>query len=319
MPPPLALSLHPPSLLSPPQVCTVPLRALPPPPRSGRISLPPALPLRTHLRNPRPAPRVASCFAASRHGPGPGGRCGALAPAAPRRGRRPSCGGHLRRHGEEQWRTRRRRRRTEEAEGDPSVRGRLVPDRLHFRRRRSGFDSGAKRFKSNKSNDNNGNLRTEAETDSRSAGKAVSKNPPAPEPPKQDYIHVRARRGQATDSHSLAERARREKISERMKVLQDLVPGCNKVIGKASVLDEIINYIQSLQCQVEFLSMKLEAFNAHPSNVVEAFPSKDFASQTYSTAPGLTFDTQTPREYGQGTSTSEWLHMQIGGAYERVS
>ena len=44
-----------------------------------------------------------------------------------------------------------------------------------------------------------------------------------------------------------------------------------------------------------------------------------FASQTYSTAPGLTFDTQTPREYGQGTSTSEWLHMQIGGAYERVS
>lgn len=106
--------------------------------------------------------------------------------------------------------------------------------------------------------------------------------------------------------------ARREKISERMKILQDLVPGCNKVllnatipycaaqvyvawyhmwffcrsaswlqhiydlvfafplelafaninlylwncsckqvIGKASVLDEIINYIQALQRQVE--------------------------------------------------------------------
>lgn len=27
-----------------------------------------------------------------------------------------------------------------------------------------------------------------------------------PEAPKQDFIHVRARRGQATDSHSLAER-----------------------------------------------------------------------------------------------------------------
>lgn len=27
-----------------------------------------------------------------------------------------------------------------------------------------------------------------------------------PEVPKPDYIHVRARRGQATDSHSLAER-----------------------------------------------------------------------------------------------------------------
>ncbi|KAL1317989.1 hypothetical protein AAHE18_15G173500 [Arachis hypogaea] len=36
-----------------------------------------------------------------------------------------------------------------------------------------------------------------------------------------------------------------------MKILQDLVPGCNKVIGKALVLDKIINYIQSLQRQVE--------------------------------------------------------------------
>ncbi|RWW56709.1 hypothetical protein BHE74_00036567 [Ensete ventricosum] len=42
-------------------------------------------------------------------------------------------------------------------------------------------------------------------------------------------IHVRARRGEATDSHSLAERVRREKITERMKVLQSLVPGCEKV------------------------------------------------------------------------------------------
>ncbi|KZV48393.1 basic helix-loop-helix family protein [Dorcoceras hygrometricum] len=80
------------------------------------------------------------------------------------------------------------------------------------------------------------------------------------EPPK-DYIHVRARRGQATDSHSLAERVRREKISERMKLLQDLVPGCNKVTGKALMLDEIINYVKSLQCQVEFLSMKLSSVN----------------------------------------------------------
>ncbi|CAH8380093.1 unnamed protein product [Eruca vesicaria subsp. sativa] len=74
---------------------------------------------------------------------------------------------------------------------------------------------------------------------------------------KTDYIHVRARRGQATDSHSIAERARREKISERMKFLQDLVPGCDKITGKAGMLDEIINYVQSLQRQVEFLSMKL--------------------------------------------------------------
>ncbi len=34
------------------------------------------------------------------------------------------------------------------------------------------------------------------------------KPPEPPPPPKQDYIHVRARRGQATDSHSLAERVK---------------------------------------------------------------------------------------------------------------
>ncbi|KAJ9676535.1 hypothetical protein PVL29_021848 [Vitis rotundifolia] len=81
------------------------------------------------------------------------------------------------------------------------------------------------------------------------------------EEPPTGYIHVRARRGQATDSHSLAERVRREKISERMKLLQALVPGCDKVTGKALMLDEIINYVQSLQNQVEFLSMKLASVN----------------------------------------------------------
>ncbi|KAL6655295.1 hypothetical protein ACP70R_006121 [Stipagrostis hirtigluma subsp. patula] len=90
--------------------------------------------------------------------------------------------------------------------------------------------------------------------------KGKSSKPSAGEPPK-DYVHVRARRGQATDSHSLAERVRREKISQRMKFLQDLVPGCNKVVGKALMLDEIINYVQSLQQQVEFLSMKLATVN----------------------------------------------------------
>ncbi|RAL40588.1 hypothetical protein DM860_006658 [Cuscuta australis] len=75
------------------------------------------------------------------------------------------------------------------------------------------------------------------------------------------YVHVRAKRGQATNPHSLAERVRRERIGERMRLLQELVPGCNKIIGKAVMLDEIINYVQSLQQQVEFLSMKLATVN----------------------------------------------------------
>ncbi|KAG8076015.1 hypothetical protein GUJ93_ZPchr0006g43333 [Zizania palustris] len=92
---------------------------------------------------------------------------------------------------------------------------------------------------------------------------------------KEEYIHVRARRGQATNSHSLAERVRREKISERMKFLQDLVPGCSKVTGKAVMLDEIINYVQSLQRQVEFLSMKLATVNPTLDFSVERILSKD--------------------------------------------
>ncbi|XP_027937592.1 transcription factor bHLH48-like isoform X1 [Vigna unguiculata] len=78
---------------------------------------------------------------------------------------------------------------------------------------------------------------------------------------KLPYVHVRVRRGQATDSHSLAERARREKINARMKLLQELVPGCNKISGTALVLDKIINHVQSLQHEVEILSMKLAAVN----------------------------------------------------------
>lgn len=64
----------------------------------------------------------------------------------------------------------------------------------------------AKRLKPMKSSDKNDSLRAEAGTDSGNSSKAADKNATPPEPPKQDYIHVRARRGQATDSHSLAER-----------------------------------------------------------------------------------------------------------------
>ncbi|KAF0901944.1 hypothetical protein E2562_011779 [Oryza meyeriana var. granulata] len=71
-------------------------------------------------------------------------------------------------------------------------------------------------------------------------------------PPRQQ--RVRARRGQATDPHSIAERLRRERIAERMKSLQELVPNANKT-DKASMLDEIIDYVKFLQLQVKVLSM----------------------------------------------------------------
>ncbi|XP_061340718.1 transcription factor bHLH49 [Gastrolobium bilobum] len=118
-----------------------------------------------------------------------------------------------------------------------------------------------------------------------STTKAYGKN----SPPKEEYIHVRARRGQATNSHSLAERVRREKISERMKFLQDLVPGCSKVTGKAVMLDEIINYVQSLQRQVEFLSMKLATVNPRLDFNIEGFLAKDILHQRPSPSSALGF------------------------------
>ncbi|KAL8502513.1 hypothetical protein ACS0TY_021594 [Phlomoides rotata] len=69
--------------------------------------------------------------------------------------------------------------------------------------------------------------------------------------PKQ---RVRAKRGQATDPHSIAERLRRERIAERMKALQELVPNGNKT-DKASMLDEIIDYVKFLRLQVKVLSV----------------------------------------------------------------
>ncbi|KAG2640364.1 transcription factor UNE12-like [Panicum virgatum] len=77
---------------------------------------------------------------------------------------------------------------------------------------------------------------------------AMAPQPPAPRP------KVRARRGQATDPHSIAERLRRERIAERMRALQELVPNTNKT-DRAAMLDEILDYVKFLRLQVKVLSM----------------------------------------------------------------
>ncbi|CAJ1910160.1 unnamed protein product [Sphenostylis stenocarpa] len=113
---------------------------------------------------------------------------------------------------------------------------------------------------------------------------------------KLPYVHVRVRRGQATDSHSLAERARREKINARMKLLQELVPGCDKdviilyfrvISGTAMVLDEIINHVQSLQRQVEILSMKLAAVNPRIDFSLDSLLATDGTSLMDSNIPSM--------------------------------
>ncbi|KAK0580788.1 hypothetical protein LWI29_006281 [Acer saccharum] len=75
----------------------------------------------------------------------------------------------------------------------------------------------------------------------------------APQPPAM-RPRVRARRGQATDPHSIAERLRRERIAERIRALQELVPSVNKT-DRAAMLDEIVDYVKFLRLQVKVLSM----------------------------------------------------------------
>ncbi|KAJ9169712.1 hypothetical protein P3X46_017872 [Hevea brasiliensis] len=62
------------------------------------------------------------------------------------------------------------------------------------------------------------------------------------------------KRSRAAEVHNLSERRRRDRINEKMRALQELIPRCNKS-DKASMLDEAIEYLKSLQLQIQMMSM----------------------------------------------------------------
>lgn len=66
----------------------------------------------------------------------------------------------------------------------------------------SGENGGSKAGKRSKQDEDGSSKNGMEKCDSKGDNKDDAKPPEAP----KDYIHVRARRGQATDSHSLAER-----------------------------------------------------------------------------------------------------------------
>ncbi|KAK6260422.1 Myc-type [Theobroma cacao] len=68
-----------------------------------------------------------------------------------------------------------------------------------------------------------------------------------------------AKRKRKAEVHNLSERRRRDKINEKMRALQELIPNCNKV-DKASMLDEAIEYLKTLQLQVQMMSMGTGAY-----------------------------------------------------------
>ncbi|XP_021892306.1 transcription factor bHLH84-like [Carica papaya] len=64
---------------------------------------------------------------------------------------------------------------------------------------------------------------------------------------------TRANRGAATDPQSLYARKRRERINERLRILQSLVPNGTKV-DISTMLEEAVHYVKFLQLQIKLLS-----------------------------------------------------------------
>ncbi|EEF47808.1 DNA binding protein, putative [Ricinus communis] len=93
-------------------------------------------------------------------------------------------------------------------------------------------------------------------TDEDSASHGGSENQDEDRETKTETVRSHSsRRTRAAAVHNQSERRRRDRINQKMKALQKLVPNASKT-DKASMLDEVIEYLKQLQAQVQAMSVR---------------------------------------------------------------
>ncbi|RZC48447.1 hypothetical protein C5167_016873 [Papaver somniferum] len=123
-------------------------------------------------------------------------------------------------------------------------------------------------------------------------------DPESVKPPKRRNVKI------SKDPQSVAARHRRERISERIRILQRLVPGGTKM-DTASMLDEAIHYVKFLKTQVQ--SLERAAMNNRQMGL--GFPTTDISNASNNNYGSLGKSNCQSRNAAKTFSSSHQMHV----------